>query len=189
MWEPAARKRSSYSTSSRSSRSVKASSYCNRRQYQFLQSASTIICCRTPVRHFAIFRSFPSRLSSSITYAIKPWLMILLHMHWKSLVSNWKLLHTAELVLKMIEYHILVFVENTKSFAFLYDESHWPSTVAERTYTKKIPSSHLQLSLSCFCLTWNRSGRICKLEKEYMRIIYYFCELYSSRSEKLIILH
>jgi hypothetical protein len=40
-----------------------------------------------------------------------------------------------------------VFVENTESFAFLYDKSHWPPTLADRMYTTKTPSIPPQLSL------------------------------------------
>lgn len=42
---------------------------------------------------------------------------------------------------------VLVLVENTESFAFLYDKSHWPPTLAERMYTTKSPSIPPQLSL------------------------------------------
>ena len=45
------------------------------------------------------------------------------------------------------ECHVLVFVENTESFAFLYDKSHWPPILAERTYTTKTPSIPPQLFL------------------------------------------
>ena len=45
------------------------------------------------------------------------------------------------------ECRVLVFVENTESFAFLYDKSHWPPILAERTYTTKTPSIPPQLSL------------------------------------------
>ena len=36
------------------------------------------------------------------------------------------------------EYRVLVFVEKTESFAFLYDKRHWPPILAERAYTTKI---------------------------------------------------
>ena len=45
------------------------------------------------------------------------------------------------------ECRVLVFVENTESFSFLYDKSHWPPTLAERTYTTKTLSIPPQLSL------------------------------------------
>ena len=45
------------------------------------------------------------------------------------------------------ECRVLVFVENTESFAFLYDKSHWPPILAEREYTTKTPSIPPQLSL------------------------------------------
>ena len=45
------------------------------------------------------------------------------------------------------ECRILVFVENTESFAFLRKESNWPLTLAERMFTSKVPSIPPQLSL------------------------------------------
>jgi hypothetical protein len=38
------------------------------------------------------------------------------------------------------ECRVLVFVENTESFAFLYNKSHWPPALAERMYITKTPS-------------------------------------------------
>ena len=45
------------------------------------------------------------------------------------------------------ECRILVFVENTESFAFLRKEGNWPVTLAERMFTLKVPSIPPQLSL------------------------------------------
>ncbi len=45
------------------------------------------------------------------------------------------------------ECRILLFVENTESFAFLRKESNWPVTLAERVFTLKAPSIPPQLSL------------------------------------------
>ena len=42
---------------------------------------------------------------------------------------------------------ILTFVENSESFAFLYDDSNWPATLASLTFTKKCPSIPPQLAL------------------------------------------
>ena len=72
--------------------------------------------------------------------------MILLHMHWKPLVANWNCGIPPRSCWKRWM-RVLVFVENTESFAFLYDNSHWPPILAERTYTTKTPSIPPQLSL------------------------------------------
>ena len=45
------------------------------------------------------------------------------------------------------ECRILVFVENTESFAFLRKESNWPVTLAERMFKLKVLSIPPQLSL------------------------------------------
>ena len=45
------------------------------------------------------------------------------------------------------ECRILVFVENTESFAFLHNESNWPQALAGHTFTMKMPSIPPQLSL------------------------------------------
>ncbi|CAF3374067.1 unnamed protein product [Rotaria socialis] len=44
------------------------------------------------------------------------------------------------------EYDILVFVENTQSFAFLRDVGNWPAQLVGKEYTRKMPSISPQLS-------------------------------------------
>ena len=45
------------------------------------------------------------------------------------------------------EHRILIFVENTESFVFLYNHTNWPGTLADRQFTIKSPSIPPQLSL------------------------------------------
>ena len=45
------------------------------------------------------------------------------------------------------EYRMLLFVENSESFAFLYDKNHWPLTMIGHKYETKSPSIPPQLSL------------------------------------------
>ena len=45
------------------------------------------------------------------------------------------------------ECRILIFVENTESFAFLYDQSNWPATLAGFEFSLKSPSIPPQLAL------------------------------------------
>ena len=46
------------------------------------------------------------------------------------------------------EYRILIFVENSESFAFLYDQSNWPTSLANSQFIIKCPSIPPQLSLA-----------------------------------------
>ena len=45
------------------------------------------------------------------------------------------------------EHRILIFVENSQSFAFLYEQTNWPPMLAENAYTMKSPSIPPQLAL------------------------------------------
>ena len=45
------------------------------------------------------------------------------------------------------ECRVLLFVENSESFAFLYDKSHWPLTLIGQAYETRTPSIPPQLSL------------------------------------------
>jgi hypothetical protein len=45
------------------------------------------------------------------------------------------------------ECRILIFVENSESFTFLYDQNNWPATLAGCPFTTKIPSIPPQLAL------------------------------------------
>ncbi|CAF4912616.1 unnamed protein product, partial [Rotaria socialis] len=45
------------------------------------------------------------------------------------------------------ECRILIFVENSESFSFLYERSNWPTTLAGQEFTTKSPSIPPQLSL------------------------------------------
>ena len=45
------------------------------------------------------------------------------------------------------EYRVLVFVENSQSFAFLYDGNNWPTKLADIEFTLKKPSIPPQLSM------------------------------------------
>ena len=45
------------------------------------------------------------------------------------------------------EHRILIFVENTESFAFLYDRQNWPTVLGGSQYTTKSPSIPPQLAL------------------------------------------
>lgn len=42
---------------------------------------------------------------------------------------------------------ILIFVENSESFAFLYNDDNWPATLSNLSYTKRCPSIPPQLAL------------------------------------------
>ena len=45
------------------------------------------------------------------------------------------------------EWRILIFVENSESFTFLYDRNNWPATLVGCPFTTKIPSIPSQLAL------------------------------------------
>ena len=44
------------------------------------------------------------------------------------------------------EYDVLIFVENTQSFAFLLDVENWPAQLIGKEYSRKMPSIPPQLS-------------------------------------------